>query len=181
MDKQAFLDLIEADRSQHIALLQKFIQAPSPNPPGDTADAASVLSDYLAQQGVPVEVIAPQGPSKPNLVSEFVCGSTPSLAATTTRSNGPPQQGTRIIMNGHIDVFPVDTSQSDKWAHGGPWSGHNDGTYVFGRGGVDMKAGTLASTIAYSYLYRQRERLSKRGSVALTLVSDEETGGKYGS
>jgi len=84
-------------------------------------------------------------------------------------------------MNGHIDVFPVDTSQTDKWSHGGPWSGHNDGTYIFGRGGVDMKAGTLASTIAYSYLYRYREHLGKQGSVALTLVSDEETGGKFGS
>ncbi|KAI1626729.1 acetylornithine deacetylase/succinyldiaminopimelate desuccinylase-like deacylase [Exophiala viscosa] len=178
MDKQAFLDLIEADRSEHIALLQKFIQAPSPNPPGDTADAATVLSDYLAQQGVPVEVIAPQGPSKPNLVSDFLCG---SGSTTSTRSNGASQQGRRIVMNGHIDVFPVDTSQSDKWSHGGPWSGHNDGTHIYGRGGVDMKAGTLASTIAYSYLYRRRDRLGKQGSVALTLVSDEETGGKFGS
>jgi len=59
MDKQAFLDTVEADHAAHIALLQKFIQAPSPNPPGDTADAAGVLSDYLVQQGVPVETISP--------------------------------------------------------------------------------------------------------------------------
>lgn len=187
MDKQAFLDTIAADHASHIELLQKFIQAPSPNPPGDTADAASVLSEYLNQQGVPVEVIAPQGPGKPNLVSDFSCGSdvttttTGSDVATTIRSDGPSQKERRVIMNGHIDVFPVDTSQSDKWAHGGPWSGHNDGKYIFGRGGVDMKAGTLASAIAYSYLYRHREHLRKRGSVALTLVSDEETGGRYGS
>jgi succinyl-diaminopimelate desuccinylase len=42
-----------------------------------------------------------------------------------------------------------------------------------------MKAGTAASLIAYTYLYRYREYL--KGSLGLCAVSDEETGGKWGS
>ena len=42
-----------------------------------------------------------------------------------------------------------------------------------------MKAGTAASVIAYSYLYAHRQYLS--GSLALCVVSDEESGGKWGS
>ena len=42
-----------------------------------------------------------------------------------------------------------------------------------------MKAGTAASVIAYSYIHKYRSHL--KGSVALCAVSDEETGGKWGS
>jgi len=42
-----------------------------------------------------------------------------------------------------------------------------------------MKAGTAASVIAYTYLYRYRHLLT--GSLGFCAVSDEETGGKWGS
>jgi acetylornithine deacetylase/succinyl-diaminopimelate desuccinylase-like protein len=42
-----------------------------------------------------------------------------------------------------------------------------------------MKAGTIASVVAYTYLFKYREQLG--GSVALCAVSDEETGGKFGT
>ncbi|KIX10214.1 uncharacterized protein Z518_01295 [Rhinocladiella mackenziei CBS 650.93] len=189
MDKEGFLELITADRDAHIALLQNFVQAPSPNPPGDTAEAAKVLIDYLAEQGVEVEIIAPQGDERPNLVAEFTCGDDGGRGGSEpiTHNNGGEEErgeddGPRVIMNGHIDVFPVDRVQSHKWSHGGPWSGYNDGTHIYGRGGVDMKAGTTASVIAFAYLHRIRHLLKRTGSsVALTVVSDEETGGKFGS
>src|SRR5580700_9705220 len=76
------------------------------------------------------------------------------------------------------NVFPVAANDSGNWAHGS-WSGFNDGTYIFGRGAVDMKAGTAASCIAYSYLHERMKYL--KGSLALTVVSDEETGRKWGS
>jgi acetylornithine deacetylase/succinyl-diaminopimelate desuccinylase-like protein len=165
MDKQTFLNLISAEHDSHVALLQRFIQAPSPNPPGDTAQAAKVLEEYLVAQGVPVRVIAPQGEGRPNLVADFDCGpddggevvavangQEPVAATSKDDSNGPSREGKRVVMNGHIDVFPVDEARNDKWTHGGPWSGYNDGTYIFGRGGVDMKAGTAASVIAFSYV-----------------------------
>lgn len=159
MSKRELLAAIEADRNDHIALLQAFIRAPSPNPPGNTIAAAKVLCDYLEKSEIEARILAPQ-PSMPNIVSEF---------------NGAGK-GARVVMNGHIDVFPV--ANSDQWERN-PWSGHFDGTYIHGRGVVDMKAGTAASVIAYTYLHRFKRHL--KGSVALTAVSDEETGGKWGS
>lgn len=160
MNKKELLRLIEADKDSHIQFLQKFIQAPSPNPPGDTTQAAQVILSFLGSHDVPTEIVAPQK-HMPNIISTCL-GSEP---------------GEHVVMNGHIDVFPVGSDTSD-WKVP-PWSGHNDGTYIHGRGGVDMKAGTAASVIAYSYLYRFQDHL--KGSVTLACVSDEETGGKWGS
>jgi succinyl-diaminopimelate desuccinylase len=42
-----------------------------------------------------------------------------------------------------------------------------------------MKTGTLASILTYCYLYAYRERLS--GALTLTVVSDEQSGGRYGT
>ena len=211
MNKSELLANLSADRDAHVALLQRFIQAPSPNPPGETLEAANVLAEYLASFGVLVERVCPDGDTRPNLVCDFVVG--PALierglggqAAGDGGDGGKgleggnggeegrtdsalpesrPGSAPRVIMNGHLDVFPVDASRDGEWTHGGPWSGFNDGTYIHGRGGVDMKAGTAASVIAYAYLFRHREQFARtggKGSVALTLVSDEETGGRYGS
>jgi len=161
-DKQELLAAIEADKESQIAFLQALIRAPSPNPPGDTTHAAEAVRNYLHDRGVPTRTIGPKA-HLPNIVSDF---------------NGLQGPGPRVIMNGHMDVFPVAAGDSDNWKHG-PWSGFNDGTHIFGRGAVDMKAGTAASCIAYSYLHERRKYL--KGSLALTAVSDEETGGKWGS
>lgn len=160
MGKKELLDAIEGDRDSHIAFLQALLQAPSPNPPGDTRKAAQVVIEYLERYGLATSTLAAKL-DLPNVVSDFEGGAGP---------------GPRVVMNGHLDVFPV--SDSDSWTHG-PWSGHNDGTYLYGRGAVDMKAGTAASVIAYRYLHQYRQHL--KGTLALTAVSDEETGGKFGA
>ncbi|KUJ21472.1 acetylornithine deacetylase/succinyldiaminopimelate desuccinylase-like deacylase [Mollisia scopiformis] len=160
MDAQALLKIIEADEASHISFLQSFTQAPSPNPPGDTREAADVIINYLKSRAISPEIIAPQE-SMPNVCSDTPCGST---------------EGPRLIMNGHIDVFPAgDGADWDR----SPWSGEVVDGRLHGRGTVDMKAGTAASVIAYSYIHKYREHL--KGSVALCAVSDEETGGKWGT
>ena len=152
---------IDADRDAHIAFLQAFVQAPSPNPPGDTRAAADVILKYLTERGIDSRVIAPR-PQMPNIVSDFVCSN---------------REGPRLILNGHIDVFPVGDSNS--WKRD-PWSGEVDSHgQLHGRGTCDMKAGTAASIIAYAYLHHHRQHL--KGSLGLTAVSDEETGGRWGS
>ena len=42
-----------------------------------------------------------------------------------------------------------------------------------------MKCGTMASVITFAYLHRIRAELN--GKLTLTAVSDEETGGKWGT
>lgn len=163
MSKNELLAALEADRNQHISFLQAFIHAPSPNPPGDTRDAAAVISRYLQDRGINTDVTAPLAHA-PNIISEF----------SGERS---PIETRRLILNGHIDVFPV--GDGSGWTRD-PWSGDVDESgYLHGRGGVDMKAGTAAVVIAYAYLHARRQHL--RGELGLCAVSDEETGGKYGS
>ncbi|KIW47390.1 uncharacterized protein PV06_00090 [Exophiala oligosperma] len=129
MDRKSFIDLIDSEQDEHFKLLQAFVRAPSTNPPGDTLDAANVLRESLERQGVPVGVIAPQGASKPNLVEDFACGEDDDGDSS---GNGG---GKKVVMNGHIDVFPVDESRGGEWKHGrGPWSGHNDGKLHLGKG-----------------------------------------------
>ena len=160
MDAKTLLAEIDADNAAHISFLQSFTQAPSPNPPGDTRAAANVIIDYLRSKNIEPEVIAPQ-PAMPNIVSDMVCGN---------------PDGPRLTMNGHIDVFTVGDGKD--WSRD-PWSGDVESGRLHGRGTVDMKAGTAASIIAYSYLHKYKEYL--KGSVGLCAVSDEETGGKWGT
>ena len=161
MKSSDLLKAIDADRAEHISFLQAFVQAPSPNPPGDTREAANVIASYLQSNGITPEITGPQ-PSMPNVVHDFTC----------ENPHGP-----RLIMNGHIDVFPVGDSAPD-WSRD-PWSGDVVNGRLCGRGTVDMKAGTAASIIAYGFLHKYRSYL--RGSLGLCAVSDEETGGKFGA
>ncbi len=80
------------------------------------------------------------------------------------------------MLNGHIDVFPI--GDPSRWARD-PLSGELAGGRVHGRGTVDMKCGTTAAIFNYLYLSQLGEHL--RGAVTLTLVSDEETGGRWGT
>ena len=86
------------------------------------------------------------------------------------RGNGP-----RLVLNGHIDLFPV--SDAASWSRD-PWSGDLDGGALHGRGATDMKTGTAASIIAFRALHARR---AWSGRLGLTAVSDEETGGRWGS
>lgn len=160
-DKSVLLGALEAGKDSQVQLLQAFVRAASPNPPGNTTAAAKVLTQYLSDLGIPYEILEPQQ-GQPNVVSEFQGG------------KGP---GPRVVLNGHIDVFPV-ADDTSGWIRD-PWSGDVQDGRIHGRGVVDMKSGTASLVIAYACLFTQRKFL--RGSVALCAVSDEETGGRWGT
>ncbi len=157
--KTEILDWIERDRDRLIDFLSRFIQARSPNPPGDTRKAGEHVRAFLEAEGLAHRMISPH-PEMPNFIASFA-GKMP---------------GHHLVLNGHIDVFPV--GENDAWAHG-PWSGEVAEGCIWGRGAVDMKCGTTASIFTYAYLHRLRDRL--RGRLTLTVVSDEETFGPWGA
>ncbi len=159
-DKQALLDRVDADRDLLIDFLSRFVQARSPNPPGDTREAAAHVTSLLERHGIEYRVIDPK-PEFPNVVASF--------------EGGAP--GRHLVLNGHMDVFPV--AEHETWTHGGPWSGAVADGKVWGRGTADMKCGTTASVFTYLYLHGIRERL--KGRLTLTAVSDEETFGPWGA
>jgi succinyl-diaminopimelate desuccinylase len=158
--KRQLLKWIDDDREMIIGFLRDFVRAKSPNPPGDTTMAAAHVTRFLEAHKLPFRVIAPQ-PTMPNIVGTF-----------EGRASGK-----HLVLNGHIDVFPVD-EQNERWTHG-PWSGAIADGKIYGRGVADMKAGTSASIFTYAYLYRIREHL--KGRLTLTAVSDEETFGPWGA
>jgi succinyl-diaminopimelate desuccinylase len=150
-DRELLLSWIEAERPHLIDFLQSFVRAKSPNPPGDTREAARVITDYLARHELPHRVVAPQE-TMPNVVGSFEGGST----------------GRHLVLNGHIDCFPV--GEGKGWTQD-PWGGAIVEGKLYGRGVADMKTGTTASIMTYRLLHRIKDRL--KGRLTLTCVSDE--------
>jgi succinyl-diaminopimelate desuccinylase len=158
-DRQALLQWVDQERDRIIAFFRTFLRCKSPNPPGDTTDAAHFIGEFLRGEGLEFRVIAPND-KMPNLVAAFD-GAT---------------EGKHLVLNGHIDVFPV--GDGTGWTKD-PWGGDLIDGKIYGRGACDMKAGTSASIFTYAFLHRIRQRL--KGRLTLTAVSDEETFGPWGA
>src|SRR5690349_23370536 len=110
------------------------------------------IGDYLAELGVPVEIIAaPDGQPKANLWASI----------------GPDRDG-GIVLSGHTDVVPVD---------GQPWSSDpftlkDGGDRWFGRGTSDMK-GFIALCLA---LVPEMKRRALQTPLHFAFSYDEEIG-----
>jgi succinyl-diaminopimelate desuccinylase len=131
--RQQILDWIDHDREELVRFLQAFVQHKSPNPPGDTRNVADFLRKFLDLRGLPYRIIAPH-PEMPNIVGSFDCA----------------HPGRHLVLNGHIDVFPV-ADDGAGWSRD-PWGGEIVDGKIYGRGVADMKAGTTASIFTYAYL-----------------------------
>ena len=158
--RKQLLDWIDRDRDDLVRFLQAFVRQRSPNPPGDTRDVARFVTAFLDQQALPYRIISPH-PEMPNIVGSFDC----------------TDPGRHLVLNGHIDVFPV-ADDGAGWSKD-PWGGEIAEGKIYGRGVADMKVGTTASIFTYAYLYRLSDQL--KGKLTLTAVSDEETFGPFGA
>lgn len=159
-DRQQLLAWLDKERAEILDFLQGFIRERGPNPPGDTRSTAAHVQRFLDRHGVACRKIAPH-PEMPNLVASFEGG----------------RPGRHLVLNGHIDVFPV-ADDGAGWTKD-PWGGEIVDGRIYGRGAADMKTGTTASIVAYVLLRRLQERLC--GRLTLTVVSDEETFGPWGA
>jgi len=158
-EREALLQAIERDRERILDFYRGFIRAKSPNPPGDTREAAAHIAKLLSGEAVQYRTIAPKS-EMPNIVASFEGGA----------------GGRHLVLNGHIDVFPV--GEGVGWTQD-PWGAALVDGRIYGRGACDMKAGTTASIFTYLYLSRIRDKL--KGKLTLTCVSDEETFGPWGA
>jgi succinyl-diaminopimelate desuccinylase len=155
-------DLARAlDRSEDrlIELCARLVQVPSENPPGDTRAIAAHLHALLAALGAEVAIHAGE-PSMPNVVA-------------VARGRGP---GRRLVFNGHLDTFPVGDPAA--WSVD-PLGGVVKDGRLYGRGVSDMKGGMAASILAFELLRARRDEWD--GELVLTLASDEETMGPWGT
>lgn len=157
--KDHLLLRISEGESEMLEFLRRLIQVPTPNPPGDTTAAMDLVSQFLSQRGIPYEIVEPKQ-GMPNLIAMFSGG-----------SDGP-----KLVLNGHLDVFPA--GDLNRWSHD-PWAAVQADGCIYGRGACDMKSGTTALLFAFAELHAIRQHL--RGSLVLTVVSDEETFGPWGA
>src|SRR5262249_26314411 len=70
MSRETLLSWIETDRDLLVDFLSRFIRVQSPNPPGDTREAAQYVQAFLDAETLPHRVIAPE-PTMPNIVASF--------------------------------------------------------------------------------------------------------------
>ncbi|KEP54141.1 gly-Xaa carboxypeptidase [Rhizoctonia solani 123E] len=83
-----------------------------------------------------------------------------------------------ILLTAHQDVVPVEPNTVSSWLHP-PYSGHYDGTWIWGRGATDDKSGLIGIMIALERLIEGGFK-PKRG-ILVGFGMDEEASGLHGA
>lgn len=143
-----------------IELLQRLVQIPSPNPPGDTRDIADFIARQMRAVGCRLETPAPA--AKPE-----------ALNVIATLGQGTPV----IMLHAHIDTVPIARAEADKWSVD-PYAGAVKNDALYGKGSIDDKA-PLASMMLTMMDAARQPRL--KGTLVLVAAAEEETGGQLGT
>ena len=142
------------------ALCAALVATPSENPPGDTQALAARVEAFLRDI--------------PGIEVKRVVGRAPAVNLIARLTGGKP--GRRLLFNGHLDTFPAGDAAG--WT-GAPFSARIENGRMYGRGACDMKAGLAAAMMTAKVLAQDSAALA--GELVLTFVSDEETGGTWGT
>src|ERR671916_1700599 len=147
------------NRDQIVALASGLISIPSAS--GEERAVMEEVIRWCSSIDLPFDVVE-SDPDRPNVVVSL----------------GDPAAGPLIVMNGHLDTVPV--SDLLAWRTG-PFDPtvSEDGKKLFGRGASDMKSSVAVMLHVMEVLNLQD--LPLRGSVQTHVVSDEETGGAFGT
>jgi succinyl-diaminopimelate desuccinylase len=147
-----------SNKREVVDLALRLLGRLSESPPGDTRTIASEVVSLLAGSEIEVQ-IHPSATEIYNVVA---------------RIHGKGKGG-RLILNGHLDTFPLGNSAD--WTvspNGQEYNGR-----LYGLGVSDMKGGLAASIFALRNLAAFRE--SWPGEVVATFAGDEETMGVRGT
>jgi len=83
-----------------------------------------------------------------------------------------------ILLMSHFDVVPIEKGTCSKWTHE-PFSGHIDGTFLWGRGTLDCKHGVMAILEAINR--HAADGFTPERTIYIALGHDEELGGQDGN
>lgn len=155
-DAQSISRFVEGHRDEAVAALQEVVQTPSVT--GDEEAVSFVFERLLTKAGFKVNRYEVE-PHRPSLLTEMV----------------GTQAGQRFVFQGHMDVFPPDPTDFGTY---GPWAGKIVDGQLYGRGCVDMKAGTVGAMMTLIFL--KKMGYDPKGSIQLAMVCDEENGGRLG-
>jgi acetylornithine deacetylase/succinyl-diaminopimelate desuccinylase-like protein len=149
------------EQGEAVGLLTELLRCDTSNPPGNEGPAAEIVLRHLRGLELDPQTVG-HSPLRPNVVARW-------SADARHRSALP------LILSCHLDVVPADPTE---WTHP-PFSGHHDGTYLWGRGAIDMKGFAAMGLMALARL--RREGIQLRRDVIFAAVADEESGTRLGS
>lgn len=157
---ETILHWLRQREDQMAALLAELVSVPTENPPGKNYRACvDLLEKRLREAGLDCERLVSSGTKDPE--------AEPCECLLATYGSGP-----RVLyFHGHYDVVPAQSRQQ--------FQPSRKEHFLFGRGSGDMKGGIVAMIYAIWVLEEIGADLD--GRIGLTLVPDEETGGKRGS
>lgn len=156
--RQELFNLAESKEKELIKLTSDLIRIKSENPTGSQREVVDFVKAYLKEAGIPHEEVA--------VNEEYPC----IIAKIGS------EEGFSIILNGHVDVVPA--GDLSRWNYD-PFSGEITDKLILGRGTSDMKAGVAGILFAMKLLKESGAEL--KGNIRLHIVSDEETGGEFGT
>lgn len=159
-ERQRFEADVRASIGAIAELCAELIRIPSENPPGDTGPLAAVVEAKLA--------------TAPVIATRRVMAREPAVNLIAKLTGARP--GRRLVINAHLDTFPVGARSG--WTVD-PLGGTVRDRCLYGRGAADMKAGLAAAVM--TALLMAKHRAGFAGELVLTLVGDEETGGRWGT
>ena len=153
-------DSVDTDRL--IDLTRALVSVDTRNPPGNEAPIEATVRDAL-------------GPRNPKWTRVEPEAGRLSLVAELPHPAGPDPGRPTLIVNGHLDVVPVNSSA---WSHD-PFDPQVTDGRLYGRGSADMKGGIAAAIAALDVL--DREGRAPGCNLVFHLVADEERGGRWGT
>jgi succinyl-diaminopimelate desuccinylase len=158
--KQQLFDHIDSRQNDAVATLQRLVQFPTVNPPGNEKGHQDYIAAELQALGLDVKMIeAIEG--RPNLVAIL---------------HGAGGGNNLLHYAGHADV--VSAGDESKWTFP-PFSGEVHDGWIYGRGAVDHKAPIAASLVAIRAIVENGIKLN--GDIVFLVPVDEELGSMYGT
>ena len=148
----------KALEDEAVAILSRYVQIDTTNPPGNELKAAAFLKAILDKEGIDARVIE----------------SAPGRANLYARLKGSGAKKSILLMH-HMDVVPA---QADLWREP-PFSGALKDGAIWGRGTLDNKGGGVMALLTLVALKRQNIPL--KGDVIFLGTADEEAGGVLGA
>ena len=137
--------------------LADLIRINTTNPPGNEQTAAKYISELLAKEGIPSELLD-LGPGRSAVVARL-------------RSAALADPSRALLLVAHMDVVGVDRSH---WTVD-PFSAVVKDGYLYGRGSLDDKSMLAVNLAAFIALKRSAARLNR--DVIFLATADEEQGG----
>jgi succinyl-diaminopimelate desuccinylase len=158
--RDAILSWLQERKEDMAALLEELVAVPTENPPGrNYRVCADLLEKRIGASGLDCKRFEP-AKLKDETADDPAC----LLASFGSGARA-------LYFHGHYDVVPAQSSeqfQPTRKEH-----------FLFGRGACDMKGGIVA--MLYAILAIRECGVALNGKIGLTLVPDEETGGKRGT